>query len=682
MCGLVGFVGGNWASGPEEARQTLRRMAKCISHRGPDGTDVWLDADHRVALGHNRLAILDLSPAGDQPMLSPSGRFVIVYNGEIYNHEELRDRLAQEGVPVSWRGHSDTETLLAAIEAWGLQVTLERAIGMFALALWDRQAKQLTLARDRLGEKPLYYGWQGAGRDRVFLFGSELKALAAHPAFRPEIDRQALTLYMRHAYVPAPYSIYSGMKKLLPGATLTLGAGDVEPTLSTYWSGAQVAREGRASPKLANSEDYVDQLEKLLADAVRHQMLSDVPIGAFLSGGVDSSTVVALMQAQSSRPVRTFSIGFHEEAYNEAEHAKAVARHLGTDHTELYVTSEQAMSVVPSLPAIYDEPFADSSQVPTLLVSRLARDHVTVSLSGDGGDELFAGYNRYMATGAYWAKLARIPRPLRNALAHGILSMPPRTWDRLASALKPVLPASARMSFPGDKMVKAAGVLASRSAEDLYHGLVSTWRDPASIVIGGSEPDAPVRGNGSDLSGLSDIERMMALDMLGYMPDDILVKVDRAAMSVSLETRVPFLDRRIVEFAWSMPLDVKLRNGETKWALRQVLYRHVPKELIERPKMGFGVPIDSWLRGPLKGWAEELLDETRLRREGYFRPEAIRRAWAQHQSGRANLQHQLWAVLMFQAWLDGAPQQGSVPATSFPAGRYDRDESRGRAVAN
>ncbi len=681
MCGLVGFIGGDWACGPDGARAAVRQMARCISHRGPDGTDAWIDADHRIALGHNRLAILDLSPAGNQPMLSPSGRFVIVFNGEIYNHQALRVRLGEEGVSVSWRGHSDTETLLAAIEAWGLKATLERAIGMFALALWDSQAKQLTLARDRLGEKPLYYGWQGAGRNRTFLFGSELKALVAHPAFRPEIDREALSLYMRHAYVPAPFSIYLGMKKLLPGAILTFDARDDEPALGSYWSGAEVAREGVASPKLTESEDYVDQLEQLLADAVRNQMLSDVPLGAFLSGGIDSSTIVALMQAQSSRPVRTFSIGFHEEAYNEAKHAKSVARHLGTDHTELYVTPEQAMSVVPSLPAVYDEPFADSSQIPTLLVSRLARDHVTVALSGDGGDELFAGYNRYMATSAYWAKLARIPRPLRNALALGLASVPPKTWDRLASALSPILPASARMSLPGDKIVKAAGVLGSRSAEELYQGLVSTWREPGSVVIGGSELHRPVSGNGSDLGGLTEIERMMALDMLSYMPDDILVKVDRAAMSVSLETRVPFLDRRVVEFAWSMPMDVKLRGGQTKWALRQVLYRHVPKELVERPKMGFGVPIDSWLRGPLKAWAENLLDEGRLRREGYFRPEPIRRAWAQHQSGRANLQHQLWTVLMFQAWLDDSPQQRSVPPGRTSSGGHERGEFRDRAIA-
>lgn len=651
MCGLAGFVGGDWSSGQERVQAVLRRMAGRITHRGPDATGLWVDGEPRVALGHNRLAILDLSAAGHQPMLSPGGRYVIVYNGEVYNHNELRHRLIRESVPINWRGHSDTETLLAAIEAWGIRTALERTVGMFAFALWDRQTRQLTLARDRLGEKPLYYGWQGEGSERVFLFGSELKALAAHPAFRRDIDRQALTLYMRHSYVPAPHSIYTGIAKLLPGAFLTLSPGSKEASVERYWSGGEVAKEGARAQRQGSAEDYVDRLEGLLADAVRQQMISDVPLGAFLSGGVDSSTIAALMQAQSGLPVRTFSIGFHEEAYNEAEHAKAVARHLGTDHTELYVTADEAMSVVPHLPAIYDEPFADSSQIPTFLVSRLARRHVTVSLSGDAGDELFAGYNRYKMTAAHWRRLARIPRPLRAGFARGMASLSPGSWDRIASALAPVLPASSRMRLPGEKIIKAAGVLPSRTAGELYETLVSIWTDPAAVLVGGGEPAAGGAASDVDLSGLSDIERMMALDMLTYLPDDILAKVDRAAMSVSLETRVPFLDHRVVEHAWAMPLDMKLRDGETKWALRQVLYRHVPRALIERPKMGFGVPIDDWLRGPLKAWAEDLLDEDRLRREGYFDPQPIRHAWAEHQSGRANRQHQLWAVLMFQAWL-------------------------------
>lgn len=678
MCGLVGFVGGDWASGSDGAEALLRRMARRISHRGPDGTGTWADGNHQFGFGHNRLAIIDLSPAGDQPMHSASGRYVIAYNGEVYNHSDLRRRLHEEGSSTNWRGHSDTETLLAGIEAWGVRSTLERAIGMFAFALWDRQTQQLTLARDRLGEKPLYYGWQGAGGERVFLFGSELKAMAAHPAFRPEIDREALTLYMRHAYVPAPYSIYKDIRKLPAGASLTLHQDKREPVIEGYWSGAEVAKKGALSARPSGTEDYVDQLDDLLSDAVRQQMISDVPLGAFLSGGVDSSAIVALMQTNSPRPVRTFSIGFHEEAYNEAEHAKAVARHLGTDHTELYVTADQAMSVVPQLPAIYDEPFADSSQVPTLLVSRLAREHVTVALSGDAGDELFAGYNRYKMTGAFWRKISRIPRPVRAGLARGMGSLSPALWDKIASVMEPVLPDSLRMRVPGDKIIKAAAVLPSRSPDELYHTLVSTWRDPSEIVIGGSEPREASAGV-AGLSDLSAIERMMAADMLTYLPDDILAKVDRAAMSVSLETRVPFLDHRVVEFAWSMPMDLKLRDGQTKWALRQVLYRYVPRELIERPKMGFGVPIDSWLRGPLKQWAEELLDEGRLRREGYFRPEPIRRCWAEHQSGRANLQHQLWAVLMFQSWLE-ASVTGSQPVGEARAPVHDGKRPRRTAA--
>ena len=680
MCGLVGFVGGDWASGRDGAEALLRRMAGCIAHRGPDGTGIWADSDHRVGFGHNRLAIIDLSPAGDQPMRTASGRYVIAYNGEVYNHEQLRHRLHEENRLNNWRGHSDTETLLAAIEAWGIRATLERAIGMFAFALWDRQLKQLTLARDRLGEKPLFYGWQGTGGERAFLFGSELKAMAAHPAFQPEIDREALTLYMRHAYVPAPLSIYQGIRKLPAGAFLTLGSPAQDPVIEQYWSGAEVARKGSLTPRLGGTQDYVDRLDDLLSDAVRQQMISDVPLGAFLSGGVDSSAIVSLMQAQSSRPVRTFSIGFHEEAYNEAQHAKAVARHLGTDHTELYVTANEAMSVVPQLPRVYDEPFADSSQIPTMLVSKLAREHVTVALSGDAGDELFAGYNRYKMTAAFWRKMSRIPRPLRLGLARGMASLSPASWDKIASVMDPVLPESLRMRVPGDKIIKAAGALPSRSSDDLYQRLVSTWQDPGSLVVGGSEP-AAARAGMSELSGLGDIERMMAADMLTYLPDDILAKVDRAAMSVSLETRVPFLDHRVVEFAWSMPMDLKLRDGQSKWALRQVLHRYVPKALIERPKMGFGVPIDSWLRGPLKGWAEDLLDEARLRREGYFRPEAIRRSWAAHQSGRANLQHQLWTVLMFQSWLESAPHQAAAGASSLPSPRSDETGNLRRRAA-
>ena len=654
MCGIAGFIGGRFDDGGQGARAVLARMTGAIAYRGPDSAGAWLDPEHKVALGHRRLAILDLSPAGEQPMISPSGRFVTVYNGEIYNHLELRERLAGP-----WRGHSDTETLLAAIEAWGLEKALGECAGMFALALWDRQERALILARDRLGEKPLYYGWQGTGAEAAFLFGSELKALARNPAFRREIDRQALALFTRFNYVPAPHSIYAGIAKLPPGSFLTLRAGEKTPAITPYWSAAEVAASGAAAPLDIGPGEATDALERVLSKAVSQQMISDVPLGAFLSGGIDSSTVVALMQAQSSRPVKSFSIGFHDRAYNEAEHAGAVARHLGTDHTELYVRPEDALAVIPSLPSIYDEPFADASQVPTLLVSRLARKQVTVALSGDGGDELFAGYNRYRLAARNWGRISKLPRALRQAAARGLIALSPEQWNKVAGAVAPILPASLRLSLPGEKVHKAARGLASGSAEELYRELVSSWRDPAEIVIGGAEPATLGRETMARLDGLGTAERMMALDMLTYLPDDILAKVDRAAMSVSLETRVPLLDHRVVEFAWRLPLDLKLRGGETKWVLRQLLYRHVPRALIERPKMGFGIPIDAWLRGPLKGWAEELIGERRLASEGYFRPEPIRAAWDAHQSGRANMQYQIWAILMFQSWLEGqtAPEE-------------------------
>jgi asparagine synthase (glutamine-hydrolysing) len=652
MCGITGFVGGRFDNGGQEARATLGRMTGAIAYRGPDSAGAWLEPEHKVALGHRRLAILDLSPAGEQPMTSPSGRFVTVYNGEIYNHMELRERL-----PGPWRGHSDTETLLAAIEAWGVEEALKHCVGMFALALWDRQEKALILARDRLGEKPLYYGWQGAGPDSAFLFGSELKALARHPAFRREVDRQALALFTRFNYVPAPHSIYAGISKLPPGTFLTLRADDRTPAITPYWSAAEVAAAGAAAPLDIGPEEATDELERLLSRTVSQQMLSDVPLGAFLSGGIDSSTVVALMQAQSSRPVKTFSIGYDDPAYNEAEHAAAVARHLGTDHTELYLQPGDALAAIPSLPSVYDEPFADASQVPTLLVSRLARQKVTVALSGDGGDEVFAGYNRYHLAARNWGRISKVPRPLRRVAAKGLEALSPEQWSKVAGALAPILPASLR-GASGEKVHKAARGLASASADELYQGLVSSWRDPGAVVIGGSEPATLGPDVLARLGGLGTCERMMALDMLTYLPDDILTKVDRAAMSVSLETRVPLLDHRVIEYAWQLPLDLKLRGGESKWVLRQLLYRHVPRALIERPKMGFGIPIHAWLRGPLKGWAEELISERRLTGEGYFRPEPIRAAWEAHQSGRANLQYQLWGILMFQAWLENSSQQG------------------------
>lgn len=644
MCGLAGFLGGIVGENGDKA--LLRSMADTLYHRGPDDGGYWCDNEQRIGLGHRRLAIVDLSPAGHQPMVSSSGRYVIAFNGEIYNHLSIRRELESLGMISKWRGHSDTETLLAGIDAWGLEATLIKSIGMFAIALWDSRTHTLTLARDRIGEKPLYYGWQGSRDQRVFLFGSELKALKAHPAFAASIDRGALCLLLRHNYIPAPYSIYQGIAKLEPGCLLSVSLAQPEPRIWKYWDAVAVAHTGVARPFAGTPDQAVDALEVLAKDAVRQQMMADVPLGAFLSGGIDSSTVVALMQAQSSRPVKTFTIGFSEEGYNEAVHAKAVAQHLGTEHTELYVTPEQAMEVIPRLPALYCEPFADSSQIPTFLVSQLAKRHVTVSLSGDAGDELFCGYNRYQLTASLWIKLAYIPSPLRAIAARGITALSPAAWDRLAH----FIPGAGRLRLLGDKLHKGAGVLSSRTVDELYLGMVSLQRNPSDWVIGEQEPATYLTGFRPELTGLNAVEQMMALDAISYLPDDILAKVDRATMGVSLEGRVPFLDHRIVEFAWSLPLSFKLREGQTKWPLRQVLYRHVPRELIDRPKMGFGVPLHDWLRGPLRDWAENLLDEDRLRREGYFRPTPIRLMWAEHLLGNRNWANHLWGVLMFQSW--------------------------------
>jgi asparagine synthase (glutamine-hydrolysing) len=649
MCGIAGVLGG-----PRIELPTLKRMTRALSHRGPDDEGFWIDEEAGIGLGHRRLSIVDLSPAGHQPMHSPSGRFVITFNGEIYNHAELRRELAEAGHQLAWRGHSDTETLLAGFDFWGVKATLQRASGMFAFGLWDKRERALILARDRLGEKPLYYGRQG-GSKSPFLFGSELKALREHPAFVAEIDREALSLFVRYLDVPAPLSIYRGISKLLPGTFLTLKERAAQPFVEEYWSGADVVRSGVACPSTLPPADAVDEFERILERAVGRQMMSDVPLGAFLSGGVDSSTVVAIMQKISSRPVKTFTIGFNEPGYNEAEHAKAVANHLGTDHTELYVTPEQAMDVIPRLPTMYDEPFADSSQIPTHLVAALARKHVTVSLSGDGGDELFGGYDRYRLTMGFWDKIAAVPLPLRAAASRALTTIPKGAWDGVGRAAARILPRSARLGRLGEKVHKGAPMLESQSIEVLYDRMVSHWRDPRTIVAGAPDSSAAIAGEGQ-LTDVHGVERMMAQDMLGYLPDDILVKVDRAAMAVSLETRVPLLDPEVVEFAWRLPLDLKIRGRTTKWILRQVLYRHVPPGLIERPKMGFGIPLDRWLRGPLRGWAEALLDERRVARDGFFHAEAVRTAWNSIVGGDFREQYKIWGILMFQAWLDAQQQ--------------------------
>jgi asparagine synthase (glutamine-hydrolysing) len=641
MCGITGFLGR--ASAAADLEATVSRMSGAIVHRGPDDAAHWVDPAAGIALGFRRLAILDLSVEGRQPMHSAGGRYVIVFNGEIYNWRDLRKE--EEAAGARWRGHSDTEVLLAAIERRGLEAAIKAAVGMFAFALWDRQERRLHLVRDRIGEKPLYYGWLGD----TLVFGSELKALRAHPAWRGTVDRGALALFLRHNYVPAPYTIYEGVAKVVPARILAFRAGQRQPEERCYWSAREVAERGLAEPLPDDRAALLDQLDARLRTTIAQEMVADVPLGAFLSGGVDSSLVVALMQAQSGRPVRTFTIGFHEAAFNEAEHAKAVARHLGTEHTELYLTPAETLAAVPRLPTLYDEPFADSSQVPTFLLAELARRDVTVSLSGDGGDELFGGYHRYVLAQRWWRRLAPVPRVLRRAAARGVLAVSPAGWDRVLGATGV---SSIEVRPTGDRLHKFADVLGVKALEDLYLRLVSHWEAPAEVVLGGQEPPTLLTTNRDDLAGAGAVPRLMYLDLLTYLPDDIMVKVDRATMGVSLESRAPYLDHTVLEFAWRIPMDQKVSGGLGKRILRELLHRYVPRELVDRPKMGFGVPIDRWLRGPLKRWAADLLEPDRLRREGYFEPTAITRKWEEHQAGTRNWQYLLWDVLMFQGWLE------------------------------
>jgi asparagine synthase (glutamine-hydrolysing) len=650
MCGIVGFLG-SAGSGEAALASIAASMSGCLIHRGPDDSGVWVDERSGLGLGFRRLSIIDLSPTGHQPMVSHCGRYVIIFNGEIYNYVDIRRELEASGSAPTWSGHSDTEVILAAIGCWGIGAALERMAGMFAIAVWDRADQTLHIARDRLGEKPLYYGWL----DGMLVFGSELKALRIHPRWKGEIDRGALSLFLRHGYVPAPYSIYQGIHKLTPGTFLSARA-DGSSKQTAYWSARDIAERGTAEPWEASAAEATEALERLLSRSVARQMVADVPLGAFLSGGVDSSTVVALMQAQSDRPVKTFTIGFREAGHNEAEHAKAVAAHLGTDHTELYVTAAEARDVIPRLPALYDEPFADASQIPTFLVAQLARQKVTVSLSGDGGDELFGGYNRYFIGRTLWGRVGWLPRPVRSVAAAAIATISPAQWNRSLARIMALTPGHFRYANPGEKLHKLALILAARDPDEIYRGLTSQWENPASVVLAGREPLTMLTDRTS-WAALSDFtQRMMYLDLISYLPDDILVKVDRAAMGVSLETRVPMLDHQVVEFAWQIPLSLKIRDGQGKWLLRQVLYKYVPRELIERPKTGFDVPIGEWLRGPLRGWAESLLSEARLREEGFFDASVIRKRWAQHLSGRRDWQQALWNILMFQAWFQAESQ--------------------------
>lgn len=644
MCGWAGC----WVRGGQEPGHLaahVRQMADTLSHRGPDDSDVWVNAPVGLGLGFRRLAIVDLSPAGRQPMRSASGRYVLAFNGEVYNFLRLRQQLEPRG--HRFRGGSDTEVMLAAIEEWGLEAAVGRFLGMFAFALWDGQEQRLSLVRDRLGIKPLYYGWAGP----TFLFGSELKALRAHPDFRAEVDRGALTLFFRHNYVPPPYCIYAPFRQLPPACILTVGpSGPDRSTPVPYWSLQEVAERGVANPFTGPPAEAVLRLDELLREAVKLRMIADVPLGAFLSGGVDSSTVVALMQAQTAQQVKTFSIGFHEDQYNEAVHARTVAQHLGTEHTELYVTPEQARAVIPRLPEIYDEPFSDPAQIPTFLVSQLARASVTVGLSGDGGDELFAGYDRYFRANALWRKLRWLPACMRSGIGKMLGSVRAPVYDRWLGWLSGLAARFGGQGSMGAAIHGLAGLLKAPTSQSLYHRLMSHWKDPASLVIGGHEP-ATVLTDPARWPKVGDFTRYMRyFDTVGYLPGDILTKVDRASMAVSLEVRVPLLDHRVVEFAWQLPPSMMVQNGQRKWLLRQVLYQYVPPKLIDRPKMGFGVPLDSWLRGPLRGWAEALLEERRLRAEGFLDPAPLRACWAEHLAGLRNWSYYLWDVLMFQAW--------------------------------
>lgn len=664
MCGLAGFLSEEaCASGPAEA--LLHAMAQQLQHRGPDDGGQWCAPDAGVGLAHRRLAILDLTAAGHQPMASTCGRLLLVFNGEIYNHLELRRQLEQAGQAPHWRGHSDTETLLAAIAAWGLAATLPRLVGMFALALWDRQQRQLSLARDRFGEKPLYYAVaRGAAGQPLLLFGSELPALMLHPGYDRSIDRRATALYLRHAYLPAPWSIHASTRKLRPGCWLRVQASDLTADISSvsrreqpYWSALACARQGLEQPFNGSAAQAIEAVGQALGRAVARQRLADVPLGAFLSGGIDSSLVVAELQAQSSRPVQTFSIGFDDPQFNEAPYAAVVARHLGTDHTELTVTAADALAVIPELPQLYGEPFADASQIPTALVARLARQHVSVALSGDGGDELFGGYNRYAIAAGLWRRLAPWPPALRHGAARVLQAVPARHWQRLLAPLNRLLPPSRRQRALGEKLHKLAGLLPPTTAQALYLQLVSQWPDPNGLVLGASEHGPAVLDPALWLDGASLEAQMMLLDTLTYLPDDILVKVDRAAMAVGLETRIPMLDPDLFALAWSLPLELKIAGGRGKLPLRALLARHLPPELIDRPKMGFGVPLSSWLRGPLRDWGEALLEPARLQQQGLLDAGAVQACWQAHQQGRREAHYQLWPLLMLQAWLDHSARQ-------------------------
>jgi asparagine synthase (glutamine-hydrolysing) len=656
MCGITGIFGN---LRKDEFDHSIGSMTDVLTHRGPDDSGTWVDKENGIAFGHRRLSIIDLSLFGHQPMVSPCEQFVVIFNGEIYNHLELRVLLGDCGNQI-WRGHSDTETLVTAFSQWGVEKTLDKLTGMFAIAVWDVQEKKLTLIRDRFGEKPLYYGWSNG----VFLFGSELKALRQYKGFDNQIDRNVLSLYMQYMYVPNPYSIFENIYKLEPGCMLKIDvvAFNQPPkeapfapfesqgfSIVPWYSLSDVARNSQKN-LIKNEKEAIESLEQTLLESVRSQLITDVPLGAFLSGGIDSSIIVSLMQRASKTPVKTFTIGFEESAFNEATYAKRVSKHIGTDHYELYVTANDALKVVPDLPILYDEPFADSSQIPTYLISKLARQHVTVILSGDAGDELFGGYNRYLWGSRVWNKAKWVPPSLRSIMGNAVQKIPTSTWDLVGKSL----PDKYKVSSMGDKAYRMAHRLKTvRSMDDVYHSLVTEGYKENSIVISDA-PELKSKLNSCDIvSGIEEFEqRMMLWDSSTYLPDDILTKVDRATMGVGLEARTPFLNHKVFELAWRMPLDINIKNGEGKWPVRQVLYKYVPKELVDRPKAGFAIPVGHWIRGPLREWAGDLLDETRIKNDGYFDPHKVKQLWRQHLSGEYDWTTRLWAILMFQSWLD------------------------------
>ncbi|MBX2824171.1 MAG: asparagine synthase (glutamine-hydrolyzing) [Gammaproteobacteria bacterium] len=642
MCGITGILDYRRQTSQDVLTHQAESMANSMVHRGPDSSGVWAEAAQGIALSHRRLSIIDLSANGHQPMISTCERYVISYNGEVYNFPELRERLKEKG--HTFRGGSDTEVIIAAIAQWGIKRAAQEFVGMFAFAVWDRQEHCLYLVRDRVGIKPVYYGKV----DDLFVFASELQGLSTHPNFDASLNRDALALYLARNYVPCPHTIYDGINKLPPGTILRVPADGSTPTQETFWSLHEVASRGIGQPFTGTEEEATDELEKLLALAVKQRMVADVPLGVFLSGGIDSSAVTALMQSQSDRPVKSYAIGYHEDDYNEAEHAEAVAKHLGTDHTTFTVSSKDAMDVIPMLGHMYDEPFADVSQIPTYIVSKLARQETTVVLTGDGGDEIFGGYTRHLWSQKIANLSAKLPDWSKGAIAGSITTLNPAQWDTVLR----LLPKSLKQSKAGSKFHRIAGLLDANDAGDVYQRLMNHWQQPEQLVLGSQRQETILDRREDWPTGADETALLMYLDGMTYLPDNCLSKVDRASMAVSLEARVPLLDHRVIDFAWQLPLSYKIKNGSGKHALRNVLYRHVPQAIFERPKMGFGVPVRDWLRGPLAKWADDLLSEERLRRQGYLDPTPIRQKWQEHRSGRRDWYNQIWSVLMFQAWLD------------------------------